>query len=233
MKKRILILFLLAFFITGCDFNSVSKKAESLPKKEQKTEEKIETTYFDTNTTPIAFYDLQGNTLKRIHTISKKLVVEQDVGLFQVFPSQEENISLSSSFGQEFFNQWSTYNNNNSLKIEFSISFTKSDGENVYYNILDPSHTFDQWEYLMNYLYDDYANLGKGFYSHIEMDQFNDNTLFTAFKMQSSYQCDQIASSIKLTVFTYDTEDDFDENGVYRGNSYDTLTICVNDYPCE
>ena len=39
----------------------------------------------------------------------------------------------------------------------------------------------------MNYLYDDYANQNKSFYSHIENNKMNDNTLFTAFKMQMSY----------------------------------------------
>ena len=82
----------------------------------------------------------------------------------------------------------------------------------------------DKWEHLMTYLYDDYANRNKSFYSHIENNEYNENTLFTAIKLQSSYSCSEITSNIYLTVFTYDTEDDF-ENNEYRGNSKYTITI--------
>ena len=78
----------------------------------------------------------------------------------------------------------------------------------------------------MNYLYDDYANIGKGFYSHIEDNQYNESTLFTALKIQSSYSCSEIISPITVTVFTYDTEDDF-ENNEYRGNSKQSFIINI------
>ena len=83
----------------------------------------------------------------------------------------------------------------------------------------------------MTYLYDDYNNFGKSFYSHIEKEQFNENTLMTSIKIQSSYSVDQINSKISLTVFTYDSEDDF-ENNEYRGNSSYTMDICIEGRPC-
>ena len=83
----------------------------------------------------------------------------------------------------------------------------------------------------MTYLYDDYNNFGKGFYSHIEKEQFNENTLMTSIKIQSSYSVDQINSKISLTVFTYDSEDDF-ENNEYRGNSSYTMDICLEGRAC-
>ena len=48
--------------------------------------------------------------------------------------------------------------------------------------------------------------------------------------MQASYACADI-TNIKLTVFTYDSEDDF-ENNEYRGNSKHTLNICITGYEC-
>ena len=65
---------------------------------------------------------------------------------------------------------------------------------------------------LMNYLYDDYQNRGKSFYSHIESNQVTPETLYTAFKMQASYGCGDINSAIKFTVFTYDDLEDFDDD---------------------
>ena len=65
----------------------------------------------------------------------------------------------------------------------------------------------------------------------MESDEFNDNSIITSIKLQSSYSVDQVVSPIKLTVFTYDTDDDFIDNE-YRGNSFHTLTICINGRAC-
>ena len=194
--------------------------------KKKVKEEKIEIIeetpkYEDLNNTPIAFYSIKGNSLQKISSINKELVIEDDIGLFQIFPSQEEQIPIT-NFAEDYFKQWQVYNKNN-LKVGFNIKF-KINGQEISYNILSPSNTMDKWEHLMTYLYDDYANRNKSFYSHIENNEYNENTLFTAIKLQSSYSCSEITSNIYLTVFTYDTEDDF-ENNEYRGNSKYTITI--------
>ena len=218
MKKIIIALFIVIATTSGC------KKQEKTKKKVK--EEKIEIIeetpkYEDLNNTPIAFYSIKGNSLQKISSINKELVIEDDIGLFQIFPSQEEQIPIT-NFAEDYFKQWQVYNQNN-LKVGFNIKFKINDQE-ISYNILSPSNTMDKWEHLMTYLYDDYANRNKSFYSHIENNEYNENTLFTAIKLQSSYSCSEITSNIYLTVFTYDTEDDF-ENNEYRGNSKYTITI--------
>ena len=70
----------------------------------------------------------------------------------------------------------------------------------------------------MTYLYDDYKNRYSNFYSHIEENEYNDDTLFTSIKLYAN-SIDMLSSNIELTVFTYDTLDDFDADGNYRGNS--------------
>ena len=231
MKKVMIFLLFIILLFTGCSFQKEEIKVEK-KKVEPKKEEVVEEVYEDFNPMPIGFYDLNGNHLVRLHEMHDTLVVEKDVGLFQVFPSIEEEIYLDEAFGPAFYKAWTQYNTDNNIKIGFHISFTLSNGEEVSYNILNPSQTFDKWEYLMNYLYDDYAHFGDYFYSHIENDEFTENTLFTAFKMQSSYQCAEIHSGIQLSVFTYDGDDDFDQNGLYRGKSIHTFIICVNGYEC-
>ena len=230
MKKNILLLLLILTLLTGCSPKKEEKIVEK--KKVEPKPEVVEEVDEDLNPMPIGFYDLEGNHLVRLHEIHEDLVVEKDVGLFQVYPSFDEEIYLDEAFGPSFYQKWTEYNQSHTIKIGFHIHFTLFNGEEVSYNILYPSQTFDKWEYLMNYLYDDYAHFGDYFYSHIENDEFTENTLFTAFKMQSSYQCNEIHSSIQLSVFTYDTDDDFDENGLYRGNSIHTFKICVNGYEC-
>ena len=228
MKKILLSIILIMILLTGCEKKETPQEIEK-PKEEPVPE----IVYKDENTTPIGIYRLNGNTLTRLDRIDATLNVEEDVGTFQIFPSNEETVYLQEGFATDFYNTWQSYKQDKPLKIGFNIEFKKQDGEVIKYNILDPSHTFDQWEYFMNYLYDDYANRGKGFYSHIENDEYNENTLFTAFKMQSSYQCSEIASKVLLTVFTYDSDDDFRDDSFYRGNSQATLTICINGIECN
>lgn len=227
MKKNIILLMLFILLICGCEREN---KNNNIPKKEKVYPEKVDV-YKDENNTPIGIYKLDGSSLTRLDTYYFTPVVEQDIGVFQIYPSNENVINLTNSFGKSFYNEWVKYNTNNNLKIGFNIKFTKTNGEEVSYNIFSPNETFNHWEQLMNYLYDDYANLGKGFYSHIENTDYNENTLFTAFKMQSSYQIDEVASSIQLTVFTYDSEDDFVDSN-YRGKSFHTIKICKNEATC-
>ena len=161
MKKIIIALFIVIATTSGC------KKQEKIKKKEK--EEKIEIIeetpkYEDLNNTPIAFYSIKGNSLQKISSINKELVIEDDIGLFQIFPSQEEQIPIT-NFAEDYFKQWQVYNQNN-LKVGFNIKFKINDQE-ISYNILSPSNTMDKWEHLMTYLYDDYANRNKRFYSHI------------------------------------------------------------------
>ena len=223
MKKLLLVLIVL-LIVCGC-----TKKEEVKEKPKKKKKEIVEKdTYKDENKTPIGIYKVQGNTLTKLTKINVTPVVEQDMGVFQIYPSNEDNLTIDKGFGLAFYDEWNKYNN---IKLGFNIKFSLADGRNISYNIFSPENTFDQWEYLMTYLYDDYNNFGKGFYSHIEKEQFTENTLMTSIKIQSSYSVDQINSKISLTVFTYDTEDDFDNNE-YRGSSSYTMDICLEGRPC-
>ena len=77
--------------------------------------------------------------------------------------------------------------------------------------------------YLYVYLYDDINQQDGAWYSHVEESQVNENTIFSSIKL---YQVtDNFSSPIKLTVFTYKSDDDFDTNGNYRGNSSYTINL--------
>ena len=223
--KKLLIIILLSLFLTGC-----LKKEETIIEEPKPTEKEVEEVvvpqYEDLNNTPIGIYQIEKNQLKKISTINTQLVVEKDIGLFQIFPSNEDILDAN-DFANNFYNTWQNYNQNNNLHIGFNIKFTKNN-EPVSFNILSPENTMDKWEHIMTYLYDDYKNRSKSFYSHIENDEYDESTLFTAIKLQSSYSCSEISDNIYLTVFTYDSEDDF-LDGEYRGNSKYTLTIIAEN----
>lgn len=221
MYKKIFIIFLIIILFCGC---ANTKKVEK--KKKKKVEVIYEEKYKDLNTTPISFYTINGNSLNKLTKINKSLVPMEDIGIFQIYPSNLDTVNLKTGFAYDFYDEWIKYNPNNNIKIGFNIKFKTDDGD-VSYNIFNPINCMDKWQYLLNYLYDDYANRGKGFYSHIEDKEFNENTLITSLKIQSSGECSKIKDKIVVTVFTYDTDDDFLE-GEYRGNSSSTLTICIN-----
>jgi len=221
MYKKIIIVFIIIVLCCGC----INTKKEE--KKKKKVDIEYVEHYKDLNNTPISFYSSNDSGLVKLTKINKKLVSMEDIGIFQIYPSDEETISLNGGFGNSFYNEWNKYNTNNNLKIGFNIKFS-TDTEDISYNIFNPSNCMEKWEYLLNYLYDDYANRGKSFYSHIEENEYNENTLFTSIKLQSNDRALSIKNKILLTVFTYDTDDDFKDNE-YRGNSSSTLTICVSD----
>ena len=220
--KKVWILFLIGIFLLcGCQ-----KKEEPivLPEEELEEVEEVVPTYQDENHTPISFYRLQGNTLTILHTISGSYAGLDEVGTFQIYPSNEEVISLPQSFAISYHDQWIQYNPDNKIKVGFSLSFTLNDGQEIFYNILSPYQAMDQWEYFMAYIYDDYQNMGKNFYSHIEPEEYQDSNLFTAIKIQCGAYFQKINSPVLFTVYTYDSDDDFLE-GHYRGNSKWTITI--------
>ena len=218
--KKILILLVIVILVTGCVNKSNKPKVIKKEEKEEVVEEKD--SYKDLNNTPIGIYQLNGNTLTKIHEYKTNFVPEKDINIFQIYLSNDESIKLNSSFGKSFYNEWNKYNN---IKLGFNIKFSLDTGEDINYNIFNPNDTFKEWEYLLNYLYDDYFNDGKGFYSHLEVSDYNENTLFTSFKMQSSGNVNKINSNILFSVFTYDSEDDFLDSN-YRGNSIYTIKIC-------
>ena len=218
--KKVLFTLLIILLLTGC-----GKEKEIIKEKKVKKEKPIGVvdTYKDLNNTPISIYKLNGNKLTKLTEDTKNFIAMEDLGIFQIFPSNEDTINVN-SFGQDFYNEWIKYNTNNNLKIGFNIKYDLTNNEHISYNVLSPSNNFDHYEYFMNYLYDDYANMNKGFYSHVEDKDLNENTLYTSIKIQSSGYVDQVKDKLELTVFTYDTEDDF-LNNEYRGNSKYTYTI--------
>ena len=219
MKKVLTIILIALIIITGC--GKKEKEVKEI-KHEKETKEVVENTYKDMNNTPIGIYKLEGNKLIRLDNITKELKVEEDIDTFQIYFSNNKEINLNKSFSDSYYEEYNKYK----VKVGFNISFKLKNGMDITYNILTPNNTFDKWEYLMTYLYDDFANKGKSFYSHIENEEYNDSTLFTAIKLQSSYKCKDIDSKINLKVFTYDDDNDLVDNN-YRGNSYFVTTINI------
>ena len=56
--------------------------------------------------------------------------------------------------------------------------------------------------------------------------EVNENTIYSSVKLFAHVKSDNVTSPIKLTVFAYNNENDFDpETGEYRGKSYHEIYI--------
>jgi len=76
----------------------------------------------------------------------------------------------------------------------------------------------DIFDYVQLYLYDDVHKEIGAWYSHVTEEEYNEDTLLTSIKLTASTNIDKIISNITVIAFSYD-EDDFDEEGFYRGKS--------------
>ena len=227
--KKILIIVLILFIVSGCKDNKVEKKEVKEEKKVETVEKKD--TYNDLNNTDIGLYIEKGNKLELVTEYKTNIKSVTDIGVFQIYPSSEQEIILNSKFGNSFYEKWTSLDNYQNLKIGFNLKYTLDSGEEVTHTILDPSTTMKTgYEFIVAYLYDDYKNRNSNFYSHIEQSDYNAESLFTSIKLFSN-NTDRVVSKIKFMVFTYDSPDDIIDLE-YRGNSKYEITICDINSTC-
>ncbi len=174
--------------------------------------------YKDDNPIKVGLY-MNG---KLVHDYATPIIDAEDIAVYDIYFTNEENVGdYSTKYNFNRFYQ--EYDNIDKYKIGFYIGFETKDKKKEV-TVLDPSKMHDLY-YIYNYLYDDIHQPDGAWYSHVEMDDVKDNTLYTSIKLYAGGETDQITSPITLTVFTYDDMDDFDQNGYYRGNSSYTIKI--------
>ena len=198
----------------------------------ENTEIEIEETieepkYKDENQVPISLYIEQGDQLVKISEYSCDWSPENVLNLFYAIPSTEESIS-SYNFDSMWKEKIAAYPNGDKCRIGYQVSFKYEDGNTYTYNLKCPDDTYFTFPKVMTYLYDD-VNLvpGKPYY-HITQDVMYDYTIASSIKLVGDVDSDKIEGPITLTAFCFDSEDDFDEERHYRGNS--SYTITINKY---
>ena len=221
MKKILLIVVIL---LVGCTSKAEPNYEENKEdtNKEIAQEEVNKNKYIDNNPIELGLYLYTGgyNNKEKLSTYETTFVSGSDIGSFEVFFTDEEVIN-GTSFKALFNNYYDKYENIDNYKIGYNIEFTLDDGTVNNFNLLEPN-TYLYGDYFYTYLYDDiHVNDGE-FYSHLE--SINDDTLITSIKIYAVDKIDEV-TKIKLTVFTYDNDDDFDENGNYRGISKYSIDI--------
>lgn len=209
MKIKILILIML-LLITGC-------RKEEQKEIIEEVEEVIEEKYVDDNPITIGIYENDINLIKeyKLNKVSNNEVI------FSFYYTNQENLGnrRQKENWHKYFNE---YQNINDYKIGFHFSFYVGE-EKIEKTILKPeTYAFNPYFYI--YIYDDINQPDNTFYSHLEENDVNENTIFSAIKI-FLVEPELITSKITFTVFTYNDLDDFDDNNNYRGNSKYSVDI--------
>lgn len=220
MKKYLLIAVLL---LTACN------KTEKIYNKREEEKEPVikeqieEVKYIDNNNVKLSLFLYDGNykNKQRIEdTYYTEFINGYDIGSFEVFLTDESTI-YGTTFKKTWNEYYTKYDNIKNHKIGFNIKFVLKDGTHYSANYFEPD-TYKFGKYFYTYLYDDVNQKDGAYYSHLE--EIAEDTLLTSIKIYAVDGIDEVDSFI-LSAFTYDTEDDFDEEGNYRGNSIYVIRI--------
>ena len=187
-----------------------SEKSEDIYKED-------EPKYVDDNPITVGIYENGINLIKDFKMIKQS----RNEVVFCLFYTNEEELGHNSQ-KENWYNFYSKYTNIDDYKIGFHFSFYVGETK-MEKTILHP-YTFAFEPYFYIYLYDDINQPDNTFYSHLEDDDINDNTIFSSIKI-FLMDPEEITSPIKFTVFTYNGLEDFDESNNYRGNSKYEINI--------
>ncbi len=225
MRKILMILLIL--LLTGCNNKSVvnndieNEFVPTVPVEIIKEEPK----YVDTNPIKISAYKSNGYNYVKSNEVISQYVMFQDWTVFNVFYCDDDSLPLN-GVANVYDSCKSRYENVNEYKTGFNVTFTYGDDNNVFNQT---SKGVEDWlecnGYLLIYFYDGVYHRNDNWYSHTTVNEWNNNSNITAIKITGGDYTALINSDITITIFTYKDDNDFDENGIYRGNSKFTYTI--------
>lgn len=218
MKKSIILLTIIAS-LTACQNNTqidntIEEVTEITPTITEKVDE-----YIDDNPITVGLYQ-NGKLIKNLETTIKD---DLDIASFDVYFTNKETLD-SSNTKYNYKKYYQEYENIDDYKIGFYIKFEVGN-KIMEGKILDPSSMYIVTPYIYNYLYDDIHQADGTWYNHVEEKDVKDDTIYSSIKLYGAEFTENITSPITLTVFTYNSQDDFDKDGNYRGNSKYTVTI--------
>ena len=219
MKSKKILIGIVIVFLVGCSIKEEDNFKEEMV-KDNVIKNYVEP-YVDDNPIILGGYLSNGNNKTLVSSYDSNLSLYQDIVSFEIYYTKEE--SLSGSQKNLWNTYYQTYENIDNYKIGYYLSFLVGE-EIISKLILKPSDGDGIFNYIQVYLYDD-INQDGGFYDHVTDEEVTSETIFSSIKLTASTKIDEIVGPIKLVIFTYDSEDDFDENGMYRGNSSYEINI--------
>lgn len=155
----------------------------------------------------------------------------EDIEFFNTFASNDELLNYA-AYREMLVDTWFTFPDASQYKIGYQLSYVLESGEEIFVTILKPSDVIHT-EYVEVYLYDSiqqYENANGGWYSHLNDENMNDETMLYSIKLTAGKQIHEV-ESIKLMTFAYKYNEDVDfdpETGRYIGTVSYEIDI-IND----
>ncbi len=218
--KKIFLIFIGIFLLSGC-----GEKKNEVPKvlDNQKKEEAVVEQYIDENSIKVGLYDNVGRKFVKYNSYNKKMQPDVDLDTYQILFAEDEEVPFNGNRQDFVKSLWDKIETD--FKLGIMLEYDTLNEGHIKHIIYKPDNTLEYQRYIGVYLYDAITHKNDKWYSHITKEEFNENSYITSFKLTPGKQVSEITSPLKISVFTYDTEDDFDENNNYRGNSIYTIEV--------
>ena len=199
-------------------------KAEEEKKKQDEQNKFLEENVYNNNI-PIGLYVSRNGKLELVKDYYCNWDAENVFAVFYAIASNEKTLDYT-TISNIFNENWEAQENTKNYKIGYSIKYGLDNGETVDKLILDPTAAESLFSKLQFYLYDDVTYIPGRPYYHLRQYEMTDDTMITSVKIVGDKETPEINGPIELTVFTYDSQDDFDkETGKYLGKSSFTTKI--------
>lgn len=218
MKKIILVLII--SILTGC----VKEPFEEIKKvdKEPVIKEN-EVIYKDENPIKVGLYTRSNGKYTLWGEYKTKISTNKDINTFQIIPTNESELKYNGMYQDFIKSLWD--NIETPYKLGIILEYELVDNTKIKHVIYDPANTLEYQDYFQVYLYDAIAHKSDKWYSHITNEEFNENTYITSFKLTAGKKNNEVTYPVKLSVFTYDSGDDFDDKNNYIGQSIYSINI--------
>ncbi len=235
IASAVLVALIIAVIVILISCNKKNKKAETETTSLTETTTEETTTKAEIkNDKPVHAYgdDYENNRFYRMQLISKPWTDTEDLETIWAVHSHLETLDYESEI-QLLRDLW--YGNETPVpyKIGYELSFDVG-GEHKIITILKPGdiennpdlYSGDYPEdgdysgiggFMGAWLYNDIQQEEGAFYSHVTQEEFTDDTLLTSIKLRPTPRSVEI-SNLVLKVFSYSSDEEFDENGHYAGN---------------
>ena len=220
--NKILGIVLGLMLLTGC-FNKQDNKVKEEPKKDEK---EVVEQYTDENPIKIGLYDNVGQKYILYKSYSTNMASDVDMDYYQIVFDNEEEVSFTGNREDYIKSLWDSIETD--FKLGIALEYDTLNDGHIKHVLYNPDNILEHQPYFAIYMYDAIKHRYDKWYSHITSEEFDDSTYITSFKLTPGSKISELTSPLKLSVFTYDTEDDFDEEGNYRGNSIYTIEITKN-----
>ena len=146
----------------------------------------------------LGLYIAESNERIFVDKFSSKWTSGKDIDCFEVLTSNEK--SLSGKFGELWKSTLNSFSNTKNVKVGYKLEIHLLSGETFSFDIKNPKDAMQYKEYIEVYLYDDIHV--SGWYSHLEEDDMEDETIMTSIKLTATPKQSEV-SKINLTAYLY------------------------------